>query len=52
MIAQWNQITTETMGIKPKPVATESIPKTNREWSDYSGKNGIKTTRRGQKKRK
>jgi arylsulfatase len=46
MIAKWNQITRKTMGFDPKPVATESQPKTNREWSDYSGKNGIKTTRR------
>jgi arylsulfatase len=51
MITEWNKITKETMGINPKPVATESNPKTNREWSDYSGENGIKTTRRSPKKK-
>jgi len=51
MITEWNKITKETMGINPKPVATESNSKTNREWSDYSGENGIKTTRRSPKKK-
>ena len=52
MVAQWNKIAKETMGIDPKPVASGPGDRLNGEWSDYSGKNGIKTTRRSQKKRK
>jgi arylsulfatase len=40
MVTQWDQITEETMGIKPKPVATEYANKKDREYSDYSGKHG------------
>jgi arylsulfatase A-like enzyme len=52
MVGQWNKITKETMGIDPKPIASGPGNRLNAEWSDYSGKNGIKTTRRGQKKGK
>ncbi|MFK7851089.1 MAG: arylsulfatase [Akkermansiaceae bacterium] len=52
MSKQWHDIAKETTGKDFKPVEAESVPKTNREWSDYSGKNGIKTTRRAPKKPK
>jgi arylsulfatase A-like enzyme len=40
MVTQWNQITEETMGIKPKPVATQYVNKKDKEYSDYSGNHG------------
>ena len=52
MVEKWNSISRATMGINPKPVASETDNRLNPEWSDYSGKNGTKTSRRGQKKGK
>lgn len=53
MVNQWNQIAKETMRIDPKPVADKHSPEAHDEYSDYSGKNGMVTSRgkpRGSKK--
>ncbi|QTN33825.1 arylsulfatase [Akkermansiaceae bacterium] len=38
MAKAWHEIAKETMGMDAKPVASEDKPKTNAEWSDYSGR--------------
>lgn len=45
MVEKWNAIANDTMGIKPKPVATKSGDRNNPEWTDYSGKGKSKRSK-------
>ncbi len=49
MIDSWNTISINTLGITPKPISPNPKTRNHPEWSDYSGKNGSKTTRRNLK---
>jgi arylsulfatase A-like enzyme len=46
MTKQWHDIAKETTGKDFKPVSSEESGRSHPEWSDYSGKNGAKTSKR------
>lgn len=43
MVARWNEIAGQTMGIKPEPVSPDTAHPKQREYSNYSGEHGADT---------